>query len=169
MNHISDLIQTYLSSHKDSDFEVILNAFMPLIKKYSGKLYYLEFDDCVQELSVELFLSLPKIKKVDDEYSCLSYINKAIVHKFCKLYSISEQEEKIKKSTVTDTEYDVPVHETSYDDAIFHLDISLSLNEKSNTEKEILLYLLQSYSDTEISKKLNLSRQYINRIKKTLL
>lgn len=81
---------------------------------------------------MELYLSLDNIKNLNDENSCLSYINKTIIHKFCKLYKLSLKEEAIKSNSVTDNEFDISYQDLSFDDVIFHLDISSSLTNLTN-------------------------------------
>lgn len=111
---ISILIQKYLVSRRETDFELILSIFMPLIKKYAKKLYYLDYEDCIQELSLELYLSLDNIKNLNDENSCLSYINKTIIHKFCKLYKLSLKEKPLNL-------IQLPITNLTYLIRIYHL------------------------------------------------
>lgn len=69
---------------------------------------------------------------------------------------------------------EIPDDIISYNDGYktieLYIDIKKILNNKSTTHKRIILYIvLYGLSDYEISKKLNISRQYVNRIKKKIL
>lgn len=56
-----------------------------------------------------------------------------------------------------------------YEDVEMRYDIQVKKQSMTRNQKDILKYILLGYSDREISDKLGISRQYINRIKKKLL
>ena len=99
-NNISSLIQNYLYTNDEKYFKELLEKFSPLIKSYARKLYYLEYDDSVQELSIALFEAIAKMKTVDNEYACISYIKKSIIHKFTKLYRDSTDVQSRQNNTI---------------------------------------------------------------------
>lgn len=56
-----------------------------------------------------------------------------------------------------------------YADAEMECDIQMKKNFMTKKQKDILNYLLLEYSDKEISDRLGISRQYVNRIKKNFI
>ena len=86
-NNVSSLIKEYLETGNENYFEELLERFSPLIKAYARKLFYLEYEDSMQELRLALYEAVSKIPSTDDEHGCISYINKSVVNKFTKLLS----------------------------------------------------------------------------------
>lgn len=164
------LIQNYLDTGNEYFFEELVSTFQPLIKSYARKLYYLEYDDSVQELTLAIFEAVRKINSTDDEYSCISYINKSVVHKFCKLYFDSIKEQKIQQNSISidcnsNSKY---AYGHEIEDCVSLMDLRNHLKTSSPVEREITYLLLMGYSDKEIGFQLGYSRQYVNRIKKKL-
>lgn len=59
---------------------------------------------------------------------------------------------------------------SNFSDIIFDIDFTNFLNSLSGKEYDILkMIYINHYSDSEIANKLNLSRQYVNRVKKKIL
>lgn len=164
------LIQNYLDTGNESYFEELVSTFQPLIKSYARKLYYLEYDDSVQELTLSLFEAVRKMKSTDDEYACISYINKSVVHKFCKLYYESMKEQKIQQNNISidcnpNSDY---AYGHEIEDCASFMDLCNRLKAISPVERKITCLLLEGYSDKEIGDQLGYSRQYVNRIKKKI-
>ena len=59
---ISSLVESYVNSKEEHYFEELLDMFRPLITSYARKLYYLEYEDSVQELSIALYEALLTMK-----------------------------------------------------------------------------------------------------------
>ena len=56
MEHtISSLVRGYLDTGNEDYFEQLQKRFAPLIKAYARKLYYLEYEDSLQELNIALY------------------------------------------------------------------------------------------------------------------
>ena len=151
---VSLLINKFLDTGNEKYFEQLLERFSPLLKAYARKLYYLDYEDSLQELSISLFEAISKMKTIDNEYACISYIKKSIIHKFTKLYHLS-----------VDTQQNQ--YETEH--CISHTDLINSLKTKTPMERNIIFLIMQGYSDEEIGEKLGYTRQYINRKKKKIL
>lgn len=166
---ISELIRLYQITKKDEYFEQLLDKFHPMIQKYANKLYYLEKDDSVQELSLAMFEAVRNMSYIDNEYSCISYLSKIIYHRFCKLYATSSSVQSKQEQEVPFEDFNTASEDSSIKDKLFLLDIHDLLDSLEYPKKDILWMLLKGYNDKEIGEKLNRSRQYINRIKKTLL
>lgn len=170
-NSISSLIQNYLYTHDEKYFDELLEKFSPLIKSYAHKLYFLEYADSVQELSIALFEAITKMKTTTDEYACISYIKKSIIHKFTKLYheSIDAQSRQSANVNMEDSNISDYSDSSKTENHIILLDLLNYLKTKTPLEQQIIVLISQGYSDSEIGEKLGFSRQYINRIKKKIL
>lgn len=168
---ISVLIRNFLDTKNELYFEDILEKFMPLIHSYAYKLYYLDYEDCKQELSIALFEAVIKMKYTDDEYACISYIRNSVIHKFTKLYHESIREQKIQSCRICIDHKQNELFHYNYktDDCITKADLNNELSQKSDSERKILKLIILGYSDKEISQEMGCSRQYINRIKKHIL
>lgn len=169
-NNISLLIQQYLECRTNENFVLILDTMRPLLHKYSKQLYYLEYEDCMQEFSITLFECLPKILDTKNPSSCLLFMEKAIRHKFYKLYhqSLKCQSEVRNLKSIEDVT-DLYSPDQSLENACFYSDLLKTLSQKSMKEQQIIIMLLSGYSDKEIAAVLKISRQYLNRIKKSIL
>lgn len=167
--NISSLVKKYLDSREDKYFEDLLDKFKPLINSYARKLYYLEYEDSFQELSLALYEAVITIKDYSNEYSCISYIQKSIVNRFTKLYHKSKEAQQIQ---FLNTEFDnCKEYECTYikpEDYITKLDLENCINRKSLLERKIIYRVLQGYSDKEIGQDLGYTRQYINKLKKKI-
>ena len=155
---ISALVKGYLDTGEEKYFEELLERFSPLIKAYARKLYYLEYDDSLQELSLALYEAVRKIPSADDEHGCISYINRSVVNKFTKLYHNSVEIQNMQAHSVPLDDSDG--HDYQHD---YEADNCISL-----VERKILSLLIQGYSDKEIAARLGYTKQYINRIKKRI-
>ena len=61
------------------------------------------------------------------------------------------------------------VHENAYEDMIFYTDMSEYSKKLPEQQRVILQGILTGKDDKEIAAELNVSRQYVNRIKKKML
>lgn len=165
---ILDLMKHFKIHQDENDFNLILNRFQPLIKKYAKKLYYIEYEDSIQELCLALYEALENVTYLENEYACISYLKNAIYHRFCKLYASSKcEQEKIENQTPYE-DLIISSDDSTMKDTLFLYDLHKKLNTLCYPKKEIVILLLKGYSDKDIGKQLNCSRQYINRIKKTI-
>lgn len=166
---ITTIIEQYLKEKEEKYFVLLLERFHPLVRKYAKKLYYLEYDDSIQELNLAIYEALQKMSYVDNEFACISYIRKAIYHKFCKLYASSEQEQQKLEQQTQYEDLLCSDKSESIQDCTFLHDLRKMLDTLCYPKKQIIYLLLQGYSDKEIGEKLHCSRQYINRVKKSIL
>ncbi|MBR3772529.1 MAG: sigma-70 family RNA polymerase sigma factor [Clostridium sp.] len=166
---ISELIQRYQTTQDDLSFSILLERFKPLIKKYAKRLYYLEFEDSQQELTLAVYEALNNMTNLENEYACISYLTKSIYHRFCKLYSVSAAEQKRKDTQVPYDNLALSSEDIRIKDQLFYYDCKKLLNSVNGSKRSILCMLIKGYSDREIADHLHCSRQYINRIKKSLL
>lgn len=170
-NTIGLLVKQYLETGNEHYFEELVVRFQPLIKSYARKLYYLEYEDSVQELTVALYEAVIRIVKTEDEYGCISYIKKSVMHRFCKLYNESIDTQKIQESSISLELSKIIAGrpDSEIQNCIYNMDLNNLLKGKNEMERTIISLILIGYSDSEIGKRLGYSRQYINRIKKKIL
>lgn len=170
-NTISLLIHQYLETGNEQYFEELVNRFQPLLKTYANKLYYLEKEDCLQDLTLALYEAILKMSNTENEYACISYIKKAVVHKFCKLYYASVEAQKSQENMVYPEFYQNQDlrSEQDVENCIYRIDLDNYLKSKKILERSIISLILDGYNDEEIGQKLGYTRQYINRIKKQVL
>lgn len=158
---ISVLIKNFLETKDELYFEKLLKKFMPLIHTYAYKLYYLDYEDCKQELSIALFEAVTKMKYTDDEYACISYIRNSVIHKFTKLYHESIREQKIQSCRICiDHKQNELFHYSETENCNTKIDLNNELSKKSDSERKILKLVILGYSDKEISLEMGCSRQY---------
>lgn len=150
------------------DSEVMLRLLVildPLIKSYIKKLFFMEVDDAKQEIVLAIIEAVNSITKCLSDGECFTYISNAVKFKhayLCKKNIRKEQNEDLYEKDL----------ETAYLEKYENVNMMVDLQKKisllSKNQKEIFEYLILGYSDREIAEKLNMSRQYINRIKKKL-
>ena len=170
-NYVSKLIRSYLETRNEYYYERLQEQFLPLIKAYARKLYYLNYEDSQQELCIALYESISKIKNTDNEFACISYIKRSIVNKFTKLYHESVKEQNIQANS-TSLVFNANLgiqNDGEVENCITMTDLKNYLQKKTLEERKIIDMLIQGYSDKEIGREMGFTRQYINRIKKQIL
>ncbi len=154
-------IQEKEEGYKSAVLELV-TQFQPLIKKYS---FLLNYEDSQSELTltfIEIIYKIPiyNPRFKQDKY-IVSYINSSIKNDYIYL---SMNKNKLYY-------YELPINldiiETLYqpnlEDKLVVKDLLSLLTRK---EKEVInLKYFEEYSDTEISKKLRISRQAVNKTK----
>lgn len=156
-------------SAKDSEdiMLYLLEKLNPLIQSYTKKLFFLEKEDARQELMIAIIEAVQAISKCENDGQCLNYINNAVKFRFANLCKRNIKQEKIHNK------YEKELHNIAYFEKYVDIEMEYDLQEKRNSltknQKKILDYLLLGCSDKEISEKLGISRQYINRIKKSFI
>lgn len=162
-------IKQYQETKDGKYFLELAELLSPLIRSCAKKLYYLEEEDSTQELHLALYEAIMSIKNTDNSTMCFSYLENAVRHRFFKLYhdSISAKEE-LDKRTLADNLEGFGLRRNDYENCLFKIDLERQL-EKMNSKKRLIIILLnQEYTDYEIGMALGCSKQYINRVKKTL-
>lgn len=166
---ISNLIYTYKTNgaNEESLLEII-NKFKPLIKKYAKKFPQYEYEDMYQELVVALIEAVHKIELYENEGQCVKYLSTAIRRKFGELYRKRKQMENNQIEVLPLIE-DVRDEENPYEKIELYVDLYQLQKSKNSIQSQIAFYILEKdMSDTTISKILGVSRQYVNRCKKSI-
>lgn len=162
------LLQHAHNGDKTAQEEIIVK-FMPLIRKYAHKCYSMEFDDAQQELSLALLYAVASIKYIQNERECLRFIENAIINHYKYLCRISMKRKDYEIASDSEVLRNIP-QENSFAQTELKLMIQEYLQQLPQRKRHILEYVLSGqFSTAEISKRLHISSQYINRIKKDFL
>lgn len=161
-------IKLYKEAHNQEALSKIITKMQPLIRKYARKLYFMDKEDAVQEMTLALIECICRIREYNSEVGCLTYIQKSIINRYIFLCKSNIETSQI------NIMYDDIAEEIPYIECFDEIEISIDLNNllKDKTEKQkcIMKYIfIDNLSDIEISHKMDMSRQYINRVKKKLL
>lgn len=162
---LAKIIQSKEQGYKNAILKLI-KQFQPLIKKYSYLLYY---EDSQSELTLTFIETLYKIP-IDnpnfkqDQY-IISYISKSIRNNY--IYLLQKRNQLYYYECPINLEIMGDLYQENVEDKLFINDLLLLLTER---EKEIInLKYFKEYSDIEISKKIGISRQAVNKTKNRAL
>ena len=164
-NELSNAILACKCGEK-SYFLFILNKMEPLIKKYTRLLYRDEREDVYQEFILSLLEAVNNIEYYETEGKCIYYLSKAIKNKFFELYrksrNINDHETVLEDLQLKNQ----IIYSKEYENIIFDNYVEYLLKYENNKTKSILrASILFGISDIELSKKYNVSRQYIYKIR----
>lgn len=166
---ISEMISEYKNRGDDGSIMCIVNRMEPLIKKYARMSYFLEYEDAYQEFTLALLESVHRIEEYAAEKKVVKYLATGVKNKFLELYRKRNSREQEVSCDMQAIEYKLSFGE-KFCDIEFYVDMKLIMSiEKSILKRKIAEHILYyETTDTEIAKKLNVSRQYVNRCKKEI-
>jgi len=144
----------------------LLNQMQPLVKSYVKKLFFVENSDAEQELCLSIIEAVRSIKNCETDGQCITYINNAVKYRFAYLCKKNIRKESIEDFYNDDVEEFIYLEK--YDDIEIICDWQKKKYRLTEKQKEIFRYLELGYTDTEIANRMQMSRQYINRIKKKI-
>lgn len=164
MNKLGELVKCYKNGDKDALIEII-NIFKPVINKYDKNSYH---EDMGSELVLFMITVLEKMPIREELFNndkyIFSYIFKSLKNKYI---SINKKSYERYNNEILNNEYlNYHDYELLKSDLIFYDMIkTLSDNEKNILVKKYINHL----NESDIAKKCNTSRQYINRTHKKAL
>ena len=167
---IINLMERYKSGENKEDCLLkIIENMKPVINKYTKKCRYEEHADMQQELSLAVIEAANKIEVYENEGQVILFLANSVKFKFLELY---RKEKILKELESSETEEFNNISNTdfeSYEDIEFRTDLEKMVTYKSNIQQQIAYYILcEDMSDAEIATHLHISRQYVNRSKKTI-
>ena len=145
----------------------LLEQFEPLIKSQARDFGANEKEDAAQELRIALFQAVQQIEYFDSEAQVNSYIIKSVKSK--KIYLYRKHKKKCEYETAILEDMEFKVRDNAYEDAVFYTDLVRHIEKMPKKYRNILTQILEGKNDSEIADNMNLSRQYVNRIKKKML
>lgn len=160
--YLNELVLAAQNDNKDAIMEII-SIFRPLIKKYSAKLLYDGAESDLIILIIKLVKSFRISNKDNNIYDrdIIAYINASVKHEYIRL---SKKFSKIVKMEIELNE-DIYLIETDYNIENILL-INELLDKLSSMQRTILIELfLIGRTQTDLAKKLNISRQAVNKNK----
>lgn len=166
MESILSLIEKSQANLPDARAQLI-KRMTPLVKKYSSKIHFMEYEDALQELYITLLETIPYLNINNGEGKCLSYIKTAVVNRYynlCKHYLAKPKSESLDNYSLSLES--PPIIDDSYYDVISYIH---SFAPESLRFKILFKSFYEEKTDKEISLELKVSRQYVNRLKKKLI
>lgn len=103
MNVLVKKMERYKSGDKEALTEILLQM-EPLVMRYAGKTFSLEFEDAKQEYYMALIHACSRIQKYEDDVQCLKYFQITIKNKyntFCKDYFLKPTFVELEENIIT--------------------------------------------------------------------
>lgn len=151
-------------------FYLVMEKMTPIINRYTGSLYKDEREDVQSELIIALWQAVCNIKTIENDGQVVKYLSTAIRNRFLELYRNSRKHHDNEVLTF-DEDYskNIAYIENEYSGVMINEDIRRFLEKHTGMKKDIYyLMLYENLSDSEVSNRLNISRQYANRMRKNL-
>lgn len=147
----------------------IISKMTPIINKYARRLYYLEYEDMKQELLIAIIEAVMRIETYDKEGQCINYLVSAVKMRYWELCRKSTNNQDSYANVELLYEYPDKKVKDQFEEIEFMLDLNNLKKVDNEMKREVFNYILTgNMSDAEIAKRLNVSRQYINRCKKRI-
>lgn len=166
MKTLTELIQNYQNGIPDSDSE-ILKRMEPLVKGYASRIHCMEREDSIQELYLTLLKTLPYLSSSSSEGECIRYMQTSVENRYRSLCRSCLSEPEKDDFDSCSVSLQAP---DSFDDTYYDVTAYINSYPSDSVQRKILsMYFYQDKSDAQIARKLKLSRQYVNRMKKKLI
>lgn len=169
MQSIKELIALCKDGDENSFLE-LTGRFRPLINRHVRQLYKDDAEDTRQEMLLALWEAVNNIAQTDNEAGCIKYLINALSNRFYELYRKSR---RINDHYVFSGD-DVLQNKPSEDHLAFqnietYCDLQAFIYRQHMPAIRICESIINEHlSDTQISVRFNVSRQYANRIRRTL-
>ncbi len=82
-NHLCVLLRE--AKYDPKKMEQLISLFSPLIKKYAGKLFYMDAEDAEPEMKLAFLIAVHSMSYYNSEVECVSYIRNGLYRRFCAL------------------------------------------------------------------------------------
>ncbi len=165
MEELTNLVKRI---HEDKELMAeLIDKFNPLINKYIRILYRYDAEDVRAEMELALWEAVIKMKFVNSEGECVQFFSRALNNKFYELYRKSKMEREYENACYY--ENIEKESENRIDTINFDFDISNFISRTNEKKKALYEKILRfNMTDIEISREMQLSRQYINRIRRLM-
>lgn len=167
MGEIVELVKRIKEGEK-KEFVVLVNKFEPLIRKYVYYLYKDEKEDVRAEPTCSVWEAIREIRYFENEGQVIAFFQHALKNKYLELYrnSCKKNDHEI---NVEESIMDIEFIENQYIDVMIKEDVERFLKDYDGNKRKIYFSIMvENLSDAEIAIKYNMSRQYVNRIRKEL-
>ena len=157
----------YAVKQDKDNFELIAKKMEPLINKYVRLLYKDNKEDMRSEFLLALWIAVCNISYYENEGQVVNFLRGALKNCYFELYKKSRKIHDGENGFEYITEDMICEHNT-YENIIVKMDIDKVINSYQGIKRKIVGLIISEYSDNEIAEKLNLSRQYVNRVRRNL-
>lgn len=168
---MGEFVELIEEIRKDKNqFYKLINKFEPLIKKYSKLLFKDDEEDTRAEFLLALWEAVKEMEYYRSDAKIVKYLSDALKWRFYELYRKSrKQHDKENDEMLEEDNKRLIYIEEEYHNVAFQKDIMDFINTYSGTKKKIFVLIMkENMSDAEIASTLNLSRQYIHRLRRRL-
>lgn len=167
---MGDFVVLIKNIHDDKEqFQQLVERMEPIINKYIKLLYKDDNEDIRSELTLSLWEAVLKLKYVNNDGQCITFLCNALRNKFYELYRNSKKIHDNQYDSDTIIMENIPFEETEYHDVITKTDMEKYLKKYTGLKHQIYTTILfDCLSDYEIANKYNVSRQYVHRLRKLL-
>jgi DNA-directed RNA polymerase specialized sigma24 family protein len=139
----------------------------PLVKGYASRIHCMEREDSIQELYLTLLKTLPYLSSSSSEGECIRYMQTSVENRYRSLCRSCLSEPEKDDFDSCSVSLQAP---DSFDDTYYDVTAYINSYPSDSVQRKILsMYFYQDKSDAQIARKLKLSRQYVNRMKKKLI
>ena len=139
----------------------------PLVKGYASRIHCMEREDSIQELYLTLLKTLSYLSSSSSEGECIRYMQTSVENRYRSLCRSCLSEPEKDDFDSCSVSLQAP---DSFDDTYYDVTAYINSYPSDSVQRKILsMYFYQDKSDAQIARKLKLSRQYVNRMKKKLI
>jgi hypothetical protein len=167
---MGDSIQALIEDYKNGNKEIFLliaDKMEPLISKYVRLLYKDEKEDMHSEFVLCLLEAVNAMGYYQEEGQCIYFLSRALKNKFLELYKKSKLH--YDSEIVAEDEFfsRIDSDKAEYEDFVFQEDLKELIRNQDGKQYDILLNIIfKDEPDAVIAKKNQVSRQYVNRVRK---
>lgn len=152
--------------HDEKAMVEIIRKMQPLTKKYIRKMYFMEKEDAAQELNLALIEAVKNIKVYVNEAMCITYLQKCVINKYNYLSKMNIKEENFFDKFCELSEDSAIIENFKIKEIELYVFLGELLTNLNENQKKIVMLFAQELNDTEISLRMGVSRQYINRFRR---
>ena len=145
--------------------EQLIQAFMPLIHAYARKLFFWELEDSIQELCLAVIEAVKKIDECENEGACIVYVANAVKYRYSYLCRKNLRKEMYESLSIDGEVEDIREDKNCFEEVEVLHDYQNELEKLSEKKKSILVLAMEGYTDSQISARMNVSRQYAHRVR----
>lgn len=152
-------------------FYLVIDRMEPLINKYMCLLYKDEKEDARAELISALWEAVCNISFYNNDGQIVKFLSIALKNSYMELYKKSRKyhDNELNMENNQEMLQNIVCEKNTFDNVIYNMTIIKFVNRYSGLKKNIVfLILIEKLSDTEISRQLKVTRQYVNRVRKNL-
>lgn len=160
-----------ISRVKGNDKEIfgeIIKKMAPVIDKYVRKSFWCDSEDARQEYVLSIWEAIMKMEYINHDGQCVKYLHQAVENRYHELQRkntrIKNYEDKEAGLALIDTKGSI---DTEIENFLTIESIKKVISEENGKKYDILYAsYIEEKSVAEIANRNNLSRQYVNQIRK---